>query len=70
MRARPLLGALGIAAMLLAGGCGQKGPLFLPDKNKSALPPPAAVPTPAPAPAAAPVPDKDPRDKDGDNPGS
>jgi predicted small lipoprotein YifL len=56
--------------MLLAGGCGQKGPLFLPDKNKSALPPPAAVPTPAPAPAAAPVPNKDPRDKDGDNPGS
>jgi len=70
MRARPLLSALGIAAMLLAGGCGQKGPLFLPDKHKSAVPPPAAAPAAAPAPATAPVPDKDPRDKNGENSGS
>jgi predicted small lipoprotein YifL len=70
MRARPLVSALSIAAMLLAGGCGQKGPLYLPDKNKSAVPPSAAAPAPAPAPATAPVPDKDPRDKNGDESGS
>ncbi|HEX9138285.1 MAG TPA: lipoprotein [Steroidobacteraceae bacterium] len=72
MRARPLIIALGIAVLLQAGGCGQKGPLFLPDKNKSAVPPPAAAPAPAPAPApeTAPVPDKDPRDKNDDSSGS
>jgi predicted small lipoprotein YifL len=71
MRARPHISALGIAAMLLAGGCGQKGPLFLPDKNKSAVSPPAAAPAPAPAPATAPVPvpapDKDSADKKTDD---
>jgi predicted small lipoprotein YifL len=74
MRARPQITALGIAAVLLAGGCGQKGPLFLPDKNKSAVSPPAAAPAPAPAPATVPVPvpapDKDSADKKTDNPDS
>jgi predicted small lipoprotein YifL len=72
MRARPFIAALGMAAVLLAGGCGQKGPLFLPDKNRSAVSPPAAAPAPAPAPASAPVPvpvpapDKDSRDNNTD----
>ena len=70
MLARPLIAALSIAAVLLAGGCGLKGPLYLPDKNKSAAPPPAAAPAPAPAPATVPVPDKDSRDKNGDSSGS
>ena len=58
-----------ISARLLAGGallalcgCGQKGPLYLPDKNPSVVgggvPPPAqsrlAVPAPAPLPQSAP----------------
>jgi predicted small lipoprotein YifL len=43
-RAGPLLGVL-----LLLAGCGQKGPLYLPDKK------PAAVTAPAAAPAATPA---------------
>jgi predicted small lipoprotein YifL len=35
-----------VGASLVAAGCGQKGPLFLPDKNAS------VVTRPAPAPAA------------------
>ena len=44
-----------IAAMLLAlavAGCGQKGPLYLPD----AKPTPASAPAPATGPAPAPAP--------------
>ena len=71
MRARPHITALGIAVMMLAGGCGQKGPLFLPDKHKSAVSLPAAAPAPAPPPAMAPVPvpapDKDSPDKKTDD---
>ena len=38
----------------LLAGCGQKGPLFLPDKNPAAVTTPAQpVATPAAAPAAA-----------------
>ena len=47
MRPRWLLVA---AVALAAGGCGQKGPLYLPDKNAKVVTTPAA---PAPAPAAA-----------------
>jgi hypothetical protein len=49
-------------AVLALGGCGQKGPLYLPDRNPSVVgggvPPPAqsrlAVPAPAPQPQSAP----------------
>ena len=45
---------LALAAALLLAGCGQKGPLYLPDaKNKktpvpAASAPPPSTPTPAP----------------------
>ena len=53
---------LAISALLVLGGCGQKGPLYLPDRNPSVVgggvPPPAqsrlAVPAPAPQPQSAP----------------
>ena len=56
MRCAWLLLAL---AAFAAGGCGQKGPLYLPDKGgkvvTSAPAPPQSAPAPAPiAPAAAP----------------
>jgi predicted small lipoprotein YifL len=35
------------ALALLAGGCGQKGPLYLPDKKPAAVTPPAPAPQPA-----------------------
>ena len=64
-RAWPLL----ILAALAAGGCGQKGPLYLPDKagkvvtsapaTPQAAPPEAATPSPAPAKAAPPEKDQD-----------
>ena len=52
--------ALRILALLaLAGataGCGQKGPLYLPDRTRSSVPAqPAAPAAPAPAPAPATV---------------
>ena len=43
--------ALVLAALLL-GGCGQKGPLYLPDKNAAVVTPPAP---PAAPPGASPV---------------
>ena len=53
---RALLGAA-LAAALLAG-CGQKGPLYLPDQKGQVVvtsaPPPAATPPAATPPAAAP----------------
>jgi predicted small lipoprotein YifL len=64
----PASAAVAAAAALVAGavltlaGCGQKGPLYLPDKNATvvggSVPPPAqsgpAVPAPAPQPQSAP----------------
>jgi len=57
---------LTLLAVALLGGCGQKGPLYLPDKPAAIVtpppPPPAAVPpgaTPAPA-ASAPAPQEAP----------
>lgn len=45
-------------AALAAGGCGQKGPLYLPDKGGRVVtgPPAAAQPQPATAPPANPPP--------------
>jgi len=40
---------------LVAGGCGQKGPLYLPDKNAKVVTTPAP-PSPGSAPASAPEP--------------
>lgn len=37
----------GIAAALLTAGCGQKGPLYLPDKRPTAVTPAGAQPQPA-----------------------
>ena len=44
-----------LAMTLAAGGCGQKGPLYLPDKNPKVVTAPAGSVTPAaqPAPPAA-----------------
>lgn len=46
--------AAALLAALLLAGCGQKGPLYLPDKKPAAVTPPPATPaavpaTPAPA---------------------
>jgi predicted small lipoprotein YifL len=68
-----------LGACVAAAGCGQKGPLYLPDKNASVVTRPAAAtnsapaaqPTPAAAPAnsgtAAPTPVKPPQDKSSDD---
>ncbi|MBV8222992.1 MAG: lipoprotein [Candidatus Eremiobacteraeota bacterium] len=57
--------ALPAAALLLAlGGCGQKGPLYLPDKSAPVVTSPAS-----PAPAA-PQPSPPPRGQTGDDDGS
>ena len=56
-------------AALLAAGCGQKGALYLPDKNAQVITTPAAPPVPAqPAPPtpATPAP-PEPTDKDDDS---
>jgi predicted small lipoprotein YifL len=69
---------LALALALAAGGCGQKGPLYLPDKNAKVLTTPAgnaapAAPagaqpsTPATPPAAPAVPPK-PKTPDQDSP--
>jgi len=49
------------AVTLLLAGCGQKGALYLPDKNAQVVTTPAAPPTPA-----TPAPPK-PTDKDEDS---
>ncbi len=43
---------LGLGAGLLLCGCGQKGPLYLPDKNPAVVTRPAAPAAPAPASSA------------------
>lgn len=50
MRRAISLSALGAA--LLVAGCGQKGPLYLPDKNTRVVTTPATQPQPAPAQSA------------------
>ena len=44
-----------ILLLLAAAGCGQKGPLYLPDKTRTPVPAGGGA-TPAPAPAAQPAP--------------
>jgi predicted small lipoprotein YifL len=44
VKARPALIAAGAA--LVAAGCGQKGPLYLPDKNAAVVTSPAAPSAP------------------------
>jgi predicted small lipoprotein YifL len=75
MRRAVCLSALGAA--LLAAGCGQKGPLYLPDRNAPVVTAPAMQPQPAPgelvpaspahAPAAQPKP-TDQKDEDSGGP--
>ncbi len=66
------LSALGAA--LLAAGCGQKGPLYLPDRNAPAVTAPAPQPSPgesAPAsPAQAPAAQPKTTDKDNEDSGA
>ena len=51
---RRLAAALGLGATLLVAGCGQKGPLYLPDKNVRVITTPQAQPPPKqPAPEQA-----------------
>jgi len=65
MRA-PALISLGVLVLLAA--CGQKGALYLPDKNAAVVTSPASTaPATAPAPAANPAPKK-PGDPDEDAP--
>jgi predicted small lipoprotein YifL len=58
LRPRGARAALGVAAafMTLLSGCGQKGPLYLPDKNAAVVTAPAqpATTPPQTTPAAAP----------------
>jgi len=59
-----------LAVTLAAGGCGQKGPLYLPDKNARVVTAPAGSAPPAtpPAPATATAPAQPkPTDKDQDS---
>ncbi|MBT9550224.1 MAG: lipoprotein [Hydrogenophaga sp.] len=51
---RPTVGS-GVALLataLMASGCGQKGPLFMPSPASTATPKPSAAPAPAEQPAA------------------
>jgi predicted small lipoprotein YifL len=68
---------LSLGLVCLCAGCGQKGPLYLPDKNGSvvtsqpaATAPATAAPatTPAPAAPATTTPKKSPDDGDSQNP--
>jgi predicted small lipoprotein YifL len=70
-----------VGGCVLVAGCGQKGPLYLPDKNASVVTRPAGATTttapaaqPAPAapnsgaaPPASTTPGKPPQDKNGDD---
>jgi predicted small lipoprotein YifL len=59
-------------AVLAAAGCGQKGPLYLPDKNAKVVTTPAPAETPADAdasqPAATAAPKRDDKDQDSQQP--
>jgi predicted small lipoprotein YifL len=64
MRRRALIS---LGALVLLAACGQKGALYLPDKNAAVVTSPAAAPAAPPAPAASPAPKK-PGDPDEDPP--
>jgi predicted small lipoprotein YifL len=74
MRRAVCLSALGAA--LLAAGCGQKGPLYLPDRNAPVVTAPATQPQPSPgesapaAPAQAPAAQPKTTDKDNEDSGA
>jgi predicted small lipoprotein YifL len=53
-----LMAAASLATATLLAGCGQKGALYLPDKNRNAVVTPVASPAPmaSPLPATTPVP--------------
>jgi predicted small lipoprotein YifL len=62
---KTLTWVLGVCGSVIVAGCGQKGPLYLPDKNASVVTRPAGSNSPAPAqPAAAPGTSQQPQDKD------
>jgi predicted small lipoprotein YifL len=46
---------LAASAALLLGGCGQKGPLYLPEKGGAVVKAPAGTTPPAPVPSGQPV---------------
>jgi predicted small lipoprotein YifL len=50
------LAAVVIGGALLVGGCGQKGPLYLPDKNAAVVTRPAGSTSPQQTPSTAPPP--------------
>jgi predicted small lipoprotein YifL len=58
---RALLAGAALAALLL-GGCGQKGPLYLPDQTGEVVTRPTQTPPQEPPPAEQPPP----KDKDSD----
>jgi predicted small lipoprotein YifL len=59
------VGLLVAAITLAVGGCGQKGPLYLPDKNAKVVTSPAPTSTPpAASPAATPKPKANSQDQD------
>lgn len=70
---RRATGILGGAVALLVAGCGQKGALYLPDKNAQVVTTAAAPPVPeqsapsAPATPATPAPPPKPTDKNDDS---
>lgn len=53
-----------VCGSVAAAGCGQKGPLYLPDKNASVVTRPAGANNPAAAEPAPAQPQQQPRDKD------
>ena len=58
-------------ALVLLAGCGQRGPLYLPDRKPAAVTPPPAAPAAQPAPAQptqGPAKKSDDKDKDDDTP--
>ncbi|HEY6923659.1 MAG TPA: lipoprotein [Steroidobacteraceae bacterium] len=62
-----ILGLMVCGAFVVAG-CGQKGALYLPDKNASVVTRPAGAESNNPAPAQpAPAPSQQPRSKDNDD---
>ena len=59
--------AAALLAALVLAGCGQKGPLYLPDKKPAAVTPPPASPAAVPATTPAPA---QPTQKKSDDPDS
>jgi predicted small lipoprotein YifL len=53
-----------VGASVVAAGCGQKGPLYLPDKNASVVTRPAGSATPPPAPTTPAQPEEKKKDDD------